>query len=57
MPASMAYTRKLMNGGKEEELLWQSDENMVTTSWSRDGRFFCISRLIQITSRFVGIAS
>ncbi len=30
---------KAINGEKEEELLWQSDENMIATSWSRDGRF------------------
>jgi eukaryotic-like serine/threonine-protein kinase len=30
---------KAVNGEKEEELLFQSDENMVATSWSRDGRF------------------
>jgi eukaryotic-like serine/threonine-protein kinase len=30
---------KPVNGEKEEQLLLQSDENMVATSWSRDGRF------------------
>jgi Tol biopolymer transport system component len=30
---------KAVNSEKEEELLFQSDENMVATSWSRDGRF------------------
>ena len=30
---------KPVNGEKDEELLLQSDENMVATSWSRDGRF------------------
>jgi Tol biopolymer transport system component len=30
---------KPVNGEGEEELLLQSDENMVATSWSRDGRF------------------
>ncbi len=30
---------KTLNGGKEEDLLFQSDQNMVTTSWSRDGRY------------------
>jgi Tol biopolymer transport system component/DNA-binding winged helix-turn-helix (wHTH) protein len=30
---------KPLNSGKEEELLFESDQNMVATSWSRDGRF------------------
>jgi eukaryotic-like serine/threonine-protein kinase len=30
---------KAVNGEKEEELLFQSKENMVATSWSHDGRF------------------
>jgi serine/threonine protein kinase len=30
---------KAVNGEKQEELLFQSKENMVATSWSHDGRF------------------
>jgi eukaryotic-like serine/threonine-protein kinase len=30
---------KPVNGEKEEQLLMESDQNMVATSWSRDGRF------------------
>jgi eukaryotic-like serine/threonine-protein kinase len=30
---------KLLSGERDDQLLMQSDQNMVATSWSRDGRF------------------